>query len=71
MMRELQDEMEGIEESIKDHMGEEEELLVDGIRVKWTRYTSNRLDSVALKKELPDIAQRYNKTVESRRFSIA
>lgn len=71
MMHELQDELAGIEESIKAHMGEKEEISVDGIKVKWTRYTSRRFDSGTFKKEHAAMYEQYTKATESRRFSIA
>ena len=33
--------------------------------------TSSRLDTVALKKEYPDIATQYTKTTETKRFTFA
>lgn len=33
--------------------------------------TSCRMDTTAIKKELPDIAARYTKTTETRRFTFA
>ena len=37
----------------------------------WKNVTSNRLDSTALKKELPDIAARFMKQTTTRRFCVA
>ena len=33
--------------------------------------TSSRVDTTALKKDLPDVAARYTKTTETRRFTFA
>jgi predicted phage-related endonuclease len=33
--------------------------------------TSSRVDTSALKKELPEIAQRFSKTTTTRRFCVA
>ena len=33
--------------------------------------TSSRVDTAALKKDMPDIAARYTKTTETRRFTFA
>jgi len=38
--------------------------------VRYTHYESNRVDTTALKAELPNIAARYTKTVEARRFQV-
>ena len=67
---ELKDAMEQVEDAIKAHMGEREELLVDGVRIRWTAYTSNRLDAAALREREPDVYARYLKPVGGRRFSI-
>ena len=67
---ELKDAMEQVEDAIKLHMGEREELLVDGIRIRWTTDTSNRLDAAALREQEPDVYARYLKPVGGRRFSI-
>ena len=40
-------------------------------KVTWKPVTSNRLDSTALKKELPDIAARFMKQTTARRFVLA
>ena len=47
------------------------EMDVDIFKIRWTPITSERLDTTALKNELPDIAARFTKTTQSRRFVIA
>jgi len=73
MADELAAEITAIEDVIKAEMRAQDvtEMVVDVFKVRWTPVTSNRLDTTALKKELPDIAARFTKTTESRRFSIA
>ncbi len=44
MISELQDELSTVENTIKAEMGEQEEMNVEGTRVKWTRYTTNRFN---------------------------
>jgi len=39
--------------------------------IRYTLYESSRLDITALKNELPDVAARYAKTTETRRFQVA
>ena len=46
------------------------EITTGVFKVHWTPYTTTRIDTTALKAELPDIAARYSKTTEGRRFSI-
>lgn len=40
-------------------------------RITWKPVTSSRLDSMVLKKELPDIAARFMKQTTARRFVLA
>ena len=67
---ELKDAMEQVEDAIKAHMGDREELLVGGTKIRWTAYTANRLDAAALREQEPDVYARYLKPVGGRRFSI-
>ena len=46
-------------------------LEAGGFLVRFTRVLTKRLDSKALKAELPEIAEKYMKQSESYRFSIA
>lgn len=70
MMRELQDIMDALEADIKAAMGDSEEMSVEGIKVKWTRYITSRFDTVAFRKAMPDLASRFTLSVESRRFCV-
>ena len=67
---ELKEAMEQVEDAIKAHMGDREELMVDGTKIRWTTYTANRLDAAALRDQEPDVYARYLKPVSGRRFSI-
>ena len=40
-------------------------------KVTWKPVASTRLDTAALKKALPDVAQRFTKTTTARRFCVA
>ena len=55
---------------LKALLGENEQGEIDGYKVTWKSVTSERLDTKALKTELPDIAERFLKASESRRFTI-
>lgn len=76
-LRRLADEVAGEIEALQDVIKAEmnarsvDELTGDDWKVTWKAVTSNRLDSTALKKELPDIAARYTKASVSRRFTLA
>lgn len=73
MSEELQAEIDGITDTIKAEMTARNVDTLTGAdwRATWKEVTSNRLDSTALKKELPDIAARYTKASTSRRFTLA
>ena len=72
MVAELNDELSAIEGEIKDEMSAQEadKLFVGPYKVMWTPYTSTRLDSKAIKSELPDLWKRYSVEVSTKRFSI-
>ena len=70
MREELDAEITALEDSIKAVMGDEELLTAGVYKVSWKTFTSNRVDTTALKKELPDIAAQYTKQTTARRFSI-
>lgn len=68
-----QAEAEAIKDSIKATMTEQntEEITVDVYKVRYTTVTSERIDTTAFKKALPDLAKQFTKTSSARRFSIA
>lgn len=72
MADELAGEIEAIQDAIKAEMTARnvDELTGDDWKATWKEITSNRLDSTALKKELPDVAARYTKASVSRRFTL-
>ena len=70
MHEELEAEITTLEDSIKAAMGDEELLTAGAYKVTWTTFTSNRLDTTALKKALPEVAARFMKTTTCRRFSV-
>lgn len=71
LIEEAQAEAEAIKDSIKAHMGDSEELRAGEYKVTWKVVTSSRLDTAALKKALPEVAERFTKTTTSRRFCVA
>ena len=73
MQDELTAEIEAIQDTLKGHMDANgmDTLLGFDWRITWKPVTSNRLDSTALKKELPDIAARFMKQSTVRRFVLA
>lgn len=71
LIEEAQAEAEALRDAIKAHMGENEELRAGEYKVTWKAVTSSRLDTAALKKALPDVAERFTKKTTSRRFCVA
>lgn len=71
MAEELAGEISSIEDAIKAHMGDAEELIAGAYKVRWVLVKSSRFDSTALKKAMPDIYSAFTKTAETRRFSVA
>ena len=73
----MQDELKTMIESIKDELKAElteqgvEELEVGANIVRYTTVLSQRFDSTALKKKLPEIYGAYTKQVTSKRFTIS
>ena len=66
-------EADALRDAIKAEMleRETEELTVGQYIVRWTSVISNRFDTTAFKKVMPDVYKAYTKAVSSRRFSIS
>ena len=70
MSEELQAEIDALQEAVKDFMGSEESMVAGAFKVSYKTVTSSRLDSAALKRELPDVAARYTRQTTTRRFTV-
>jgi len=70
MAEELQTEIDALQEAVKSFMGSEETMIAGAFKVSYKSVTSSRLDSTALKKELPDVAARFMKQTVTRRFTV-
>ena len=70
MAEELQGEIDALQEAVKRFMGSEETMIAGAFKVSYKSVTSSRLDSAALKKELPEIAARFMKQTVTRRFTV-
>ena len=72
-MEELKAEADGIRDSIKEQMTADntEEMTVGQYIVRFTSVLSQRFDSTAFKKVMPEVYKAYIKQVSSKRFSIA
>lgn len=73
MQEELQAEISTLQDYFKMTMiAQKTDHLDAGIfKVSWQEITSSRLDTTALKKALPEIAERFIKVSSTRRFTIA
>lgn len=73
----MQEEAAAMVESLKDQLKERmtaagvESLVGSEHKDTYKAVTSSRVDTTALKKDLPDIAARYTKTTTARRFTFA
>ena len=73
MIEELKAEAETVRDAIKAEMMERdtEELIAGQYIIRWTPVLSQRFDSTAIKKVMPEIYKAYTKQVSSRRFTIS
>ncbi len=73
LMEEARAEAEAIRDSIKQEMldRDTEELTAGTYIVRWTSTLTQRLDTTAFKKALPDVYKSFTKQTASRRFSIS
>lgn len=73
MMEELAADITAIEDDIKAEMTARntDEMMIDVFKIRWTKVSSSRFDTTAFKKAMPELAEKFTKTTESRRFTIA
>lgn len=73
----MQEEAAAMVESLKDQLKAQMQAAgVDTLagaehKATYKAVTSSRVDTTALKKDLPDVVARYTKTTETRRFTFA
>ena len=72
-LEEVKTEAESVREEIKQEMltQDTEELEARQYIIRWTSVLTNRFDTTAFKKVLPDVYKAYTKQITSRRFTIA
>lgn len=73
LIEEAKAEAEALRDEIKSEMlsRNTEELEAGQYIVRWTSVLTQRFDTTAFKKVMPDVYKAYTKQVSSRRFSIA
>lgn len=70
MAEEAQAEAEALKDEIKALMGDTEELRAGEYRVTWKPVKASRIDTAALKRAMPELAERFTVSSTSRRFVI-
>jgi hypothetical protein len=73
MMEEMKSQADAIRNEIKAEMDAHdlEEMIAGQYIIRYTSVLSNRFDSTAFKRVMPEIYKAYTKQVSSRRFSIS
>lgn len=73
IMEEAKEQAETLRDELKQEMmaRNTEELTAGQYIVRWTSVLSQRFDSTAFKKTMPEVYRSFIKQVTSRRFSIA
>ena len=73
LIEEAKAEAETLRDAIKQEMllRDTEELSAGQYIVRWTSVLTNRFDSTAFKKVMPEVYKSFTKQVSSKRFSIS
>ena len=71
LIEEAQAEAESIKDTIKAAMGDSESVQAGEYKITWKAVTSSRIDTTALRKALPDVAERFTRETTTRRFCVA
>ena len=73
LIEEAKAEAEALRDEIKTEMlsRDTEELETGQYIVRWTSVLTQRFDTTAFKKVMPDVYKAYTKQISSRRFTIA
>ena len=72
MNEELTAIIDGLKDQLKEYMNANNLDTIQGIEHKATykAVTSSRVDTTALKKDMPNVAEQYTKTTTSKRFTF-
>ena len=71
LIEEAQAEAEAIRDAIKAAMGDSEAVQAGEYKITWKPVKTARIDTTALKKALPDVAQAFTRETTTRRFCVA
>ena len=64
-------EAEAIKDILKSAMGDSETVQAGEYKITYKSVTSSRIDTTALKKAMPDVAEAFTKASTTRRFQVA
>ena len=70
LIEEAQAEAEAIKDTLKAILGDSEELKAGEYKVIWKAVKAARIDTAALRKALPDVAQAFTRETTTRRFCV-
>ena len=72
IMEDAKAEADALRDSIKEEMLRQgtEEMEAGTYIIRWTSVLTNRFDTTAFKKVMPEVYKAYTKQVSSRRFTI-
>lgn len=70
LIEKLETEKKKIEQEIKLYMQDAETAVNENFKISWKNIMSAKIDSSKLKEEMPDLYNRFCRTVKSRRFMI-
>ena len=71
LIEEAQAEAEAIKDALKAAMGDSESIQAGEYKITWKAVTSSRIDTTALRKSMPDVAERFTRETTTRRFCVA
>lgn len=70
LIEEAQAEAEAIKDTLKAFMGDSEELHAGEYKITWKDVKSLRIDTAALRRALPEVAQAFTRETTVRRFCV-
>ena len=71
LIEEAQAEAEAIKDALKAAMGDSDSIQAGEYKTTWKAVTTVRIDTTALRKALPDVAERFPRETTTRRFCVA
>ena len=71
LIEEAQAEVEALKDALKAAMGDSEAIQAGEYKITWKPVTAVKIDTTALRKALPDVAERFTTKSTVRRFVVA